>query len=498
LQRLAFEVAGKLSIRRLPDIRYVDVVDIPMVWCAGRRPTIVLPMRLSRQLDDEQVAMILAHELAHLRRRDHWVRGFELIVSVIYWWNPLVWLLRRQIHHAEDLCCDGWVRYVFPDCTKRYAEVLLKATESFIASKVGGRLLPVSPFLSSLSLKARIEMILESRFTPNVSARSMFVIALLALFVVPGFVETTKAEPAQSTEAQTAKAATAAVPNPKATATPAGKAKATTSEFPYAVKFEQGATRFLDGDKITIVEVRGTAETFTPGNIYWIKGTYTLASHDRAMLAAYTTARDAAEGTGSSYQPQMTNVTKGTGTFTLFLPMSCRGWPHVSFYEGESFGGNYFGSGDSVLKQWWGSKNEDKAKPVILSGSASGPLKYPAVFVFYSEKVEPSAGVLFDTLYPKLTHHLTGRHHSLGDYQEQFTKWTKPGDTLILLLLTAEKDRVPADFQDLLPNSWSDLAAEAEREGAVRYDGESRKMHLVLVVAKDPAQLTSLVRKIRW
>ena len=30
----------------------------------------------------------------------------------------------------------------------------------------------------------------------------------------------------------------------------------------------------------------GTADTMTPGNIYWIKGTYTLASHDRATLAA--------------------------------------------------------------------------------------------------------------------------------------------------------------------------------------------------------------------
>ena len=354
LQRLAFEVAGKLGVRRVPDVRYADCVDVPLVWCAGRRPTIVLPIRLSRQLDDQQFGMILAHELAHLRRRDHWVRGVELIVSVIYWWNPLLWAIRRQIHHAEDLCCDAWVRYAFPDCTKRYAEVVFKAAESSLASKVGARLLPASSFLHSLSLKARIEMILESRFAPNVSPRSMFVIALLALFVWPSFVPTTKAE-------------TAAGSNSKATAAPAGKPNsATASEFPYAVKFEQGATRFLNGDKITIVEVRGTAETFTRGNIYWIKGTYTLASHNTAMLAAFTTAKHAADGTGPYLQVQTTVVTRGTGTFTLFLPMSCRGWPHVSFYPadgGGDFGGNYFGTGDSVLKQWWGSKGKDKAKP---------------------------------------------------------------------------------------------------------------------------------------
>jgi hypothetical protein len=133
----------------------------------------------------------------------------------------------------------------------------------------------------------------------------------------------------------------------------------TVSKFPYAVPFQQGATRFSNGDKITIVEVRGTADRFAPDNTYRVKGTYTLASHDRAMLAAYITAMDADNGKGASLEVQTTIVNRGNGTFTLVLPMSCRGWPHVSFYPAEGggdFGGNYFGSGDSVLKRWWGPK----------------------------------------------------------------------------------------------------------------------------------------------
>jgi hypothetical protein len=131
------------------------------------------------------------------------------------------------------------------------------------------------------------------------------------------------------------------------------------SEFPYALRFEQGATRFLEGDKITILEVRGTAETMTPGNIYWIKGTYTLASHDRAMVAAFITAMSPGDGRSASLKVQTVVVNRGKGTFTLFLPMPYKGWPHVSFYPadgGGDFGGNYFGTGDSVLKEWWGSK----------------------------------------------------------------------------------------------------------------------------------------------
>ena len=195
LQRLATETAGKLGVRRVPDVRYVECVGVPFLWCAGGRPTIVLPMRMLSQLDEQSSVLILAHELAHLRRRDHWVRVVELIVSTVYWWNPLAWVIRRQIHEFEDLCCDAWVRWAFPDCTKRYAEVVLKAAESLNASQVGARLLPASPFLHSLSLKARIEMILEGRFAPRLSSEiNVRRLGLVAMLVLPSFVPTARTQ----------------------------------------------------------------------------------------------------------------------------------------------------------------------------------------------------------------------------------------------------------------------------------------------------------------
>jgi beta-lactamase regulating signal transducer with metallopeptidase domain len=367
LQRLAAEIAAKLAIRRVPLLRLVECVKVPFLWCAGLRPTIVLPLESIDRLDDQSAALILAHELAHLRRRDHWVRGLELFASTIYWWNPLLWLIRRQIHQSEEVCCDAWVRWTFPDATRRYAEVVFQTAESLNAAPLGSSLLPASPFLRSLSLKARIEMILESRFAPRLSTRSLCAIAVFAFFVLPCFVETTSGK------------ARAGSSDPATTSTGRNADPAAAAEFPYAVRFEQGATRFLDGDKITIEQVRGTADTFTPGNIYWIKGTYTLASHHRAMLAAYITAADSADGKGAYLKVQTTGATEGNGSFTLFLPMPYRGWPHVSFYPadgGSDFGGNYFGTGDSVLKEWWGSlraaRNAAKA-PAGSRTDASAP-----------------------------------------------------------------------------------------------------------------------------
>ncbi|HWB11893.1 MAG TPA: hypothetical protein VG826_21865 [Pirellulales bacterium] len=211
-------------------------------------------------------------------------------------------------------------------------------------------------------------MILEDRFAPSVSARSMFVLALLALVVLPAFVQSAKTE---------ARAAS----NEEAPATPAQEPDA--SEFPHVVKFEQGATRFLDGDNISILEIRGTAETFTPGNRYWIRGEYTLKSHDGAMVAAYTTAMDAENGRSASLRIQSTVVDKGSGTFTLILPMGYRGWPHVSFYPaggGDGFGGNYFGTGDSVLKRWWGSKDDQAASAACDTSFLAKRFKYRIEF----------------------------------------------------------------------------------------------------------------------
>jgi hypothetical protein len=131
---------------------------------------------------------------------------------------------------------------------------VLQAAESLSPLRVGACVLPASPFLLSLSLKVTIEMILQSRFAPGLSTRSMVVVALFALLFLPLFVQTI------GTEAW-------AGSNDETPAAPARKPDtSTTSEFPYAVNFEQGATRFLNGDKITILEIRGTADPFTQGN----------------------------------------------------------------------------------------------------------------------------------------------------------------------------------------------------------------------------------------
>jgi hypothetical protein len=125
-------------------------------------------------------------------------------------------------------------------------------------------------------------------------------------------------------------------------------------------------------------------------------------------------------------------------------------------------------------------------------------LKNPAVYVFSSSQNSASCTQLFKILYPKLTHHLTGRNHALADYDEQLTENANPGDTVILLLTVDEKDALPEAFRDLLPKTWADIEAEVEKQGTVKYENTAREMKIVIFVAKNPEELAKMVEKNPW
>jgi beta-lactamase regulating signal transducer with metallopeptidase domain len=105
----ATEIARAIGLRSSPDIVLVHGRVSPAVWLpllVAGRAKLILPAGLLAVLDADQRAAVLAHELAHLRRGDPWVRWLELVVAGLYWWFPLVGWFRRQLRAAEEECCD--------------------------------------------------------------------------------------------------------------------------------------------------------------------------------------------------------------------------------------------------------------------------------------------------------------------------------------------------------------------------------------------------------
>lgn len=66
------------------------------------RPRIYLPFHMT----DEEMANVLAHENAHLKRRDHLIKPLAFLLLTVYWFNPLVWLAYVLLCRDIELACD--------------------------------------------------------------------------------------------------------------------------------------------------------------------------------------------------------------------------------------------------------------------------------------------------------------------------------------------------------------------------------------------------------
>ena len=94
-------LADRLGLSAPPEVRMTPGAVSPMLWAPGCRPLLIVPDDLWKRLDGARRDTLLVHELAHLKRRDHWVRGLELLATGLYWWHPVVWWSRRALHEAE-------------------------------------------------------------------------------------------------------------------------------------------------------------------------------------------------------------------------------------------------------------------------------------------------------------------------------------------------------------------------------------------------------------
>ncbi len=173
--------AQAIGLPRLPRTVMVRAMVSPMIWC-GYRPLLVLPQPLWSQLDDAGRQVVVLHELAHLRRRDHWVCWAELVIAALFWWHPLVWWIRRQLHQEAEVCCDAWVTWLMPRGRRVYAEALLKTKQYInrLENPVPAMGIGMTTFRSR-QFGRRLTMIMTKQTIPGLSAWAVLLAGGLAL-----------------------------------------------------------------------------------------------------------------------------------------------------------------------------------------------------------------------------------------------------------------------------------------------------------------------------
>lgn len=165
LQARAARLAHSFGIKRTPRIRIVPGRLPPSLWPRPGSCEILLPAALLTRLSDQECDTLLAHELAHVQRRDHWLRPLELLVVALYWWHPVAWWARRNLRIAEEQACDALVVRKLANQSRVYAESLLKTVE-FLARQDPAVPLLATGAIGTARLKERVTMILKKK-TPD-------------------------------------------------------------------------------------------------------------------------------------------------------------------------------------------------------------------------------------------------------------------------------------------------------------------------------------------
>jgi beta-lactamase regulating signal transducer with metallopeptidase domain/predicted Zn-dependent protease len=189
LERAVDEVADRLTIAP-PPVRLLPGVGSPSVWCFGR-PRLLWPTTTAAEGAGDPA--LIAHELAHIARKDHWVARLIALAEVLLWWHPLFWLVRRRVHDYSELSCDAWALWAYPADRRAYAEALIEAQERTVTAPLALQGLCATG-RDVKDFRRRLTMIMSRHVSPRVSRVAATLAIVATVLVLPGFSDETKSK----------------------------------------------------------------------------------------------------------------------------------------------------------------------------------------------------------------------------------------------------------------------------------------------------------------
>ena len=147
--RLRYKVRASLHLR--DNIWLFDEIATPFLL-GVLRPKIYIPSGV----EEQHLPHIIAHENAHMKRRDHWWKLLGFLVLAIHWFNPLVWVAYTLLGRDIELACD---EKVIRDLDKRES---VAYSEALLSCSLGRRTILVCPLaFGEVGVKERVNRVLQ-------------------------------------------------------------------------------------------------------------------------------------------------------------------------------------------------------------------------------------------------------------------------------------------------------------------------------------------------
>jgi beta-lactamase regulating signal transducer with metallopeptidase domain len=113
--RASFErIARALSLSRPVLLRVSSAIAGP-VTIGTLRAIVLLPVSAVTLLSPDELEVVLAHELAHVRRADFLWNLVQTLIETLFFFHPAVWWISGRVRHERELCCDDLALTVCPN-----------------------------------------------------------------------------------------------------------------------------------------------------------------------------------------------------------------------------------------------------------------------------------------------------------------------------------------------------------------------------------------------
>lgn len=176
LNRLA-QFGEEAGVKRPVELYANRLISSPLLL-GFFRPCIVLP---AADLPEEDFRYTVLHELTHCRRQDMLYKWLVQLLVCLHWFNPLVWLMEREVRRECELSCDEAVIRRLDDRERKvYGDTLLRALEA--GGGYQGSTVSISLSEGAKFLKERLKAIMDFRkHSPWTAVLSLMLAAALTL-----------------------------------------------------------------------------------------------------------------------------------------------------------------------------------------------------------------------------------------------------------------------------------------------------------------------------
>jgi bla regulator protein blaR1 len=126
--RASFDrICAALGLHRTVALRISTAINGPMT-VGTLRALVLLPLSALTSLGPDELEVVLAHELAHVRRADFFWNIMQTIAETLFFFHPAVWWISARTRHERELCCDDIALEICPNPVT-YASALYRLEE---------------------------------------------------------------------------------------------------------------------------------------------------------------------------------------------------------------------------------------------------------------------------------------------------------------------------------------------------------------------------------